>query len=54
MQAMTVPVRYAKSRGEIEKDPFAHIKSAQDAGKEKGILIQTELAAIIKLPVLYP
>jgi integrase len=54
MQAMTVPVHYAKSRGEIEKDPFEGIKSAPEAVKEKGILTSEEVIAVINLPAFYP
>jgi hypothetical protein len=54
MQAMTIPVHYAKSRGEIEKDPFEGIKSAPEAVKEKGILTGEEVIAVINFPAFYP
>jgi integrase len=54
MQAMTVPVHYAKSRGEIEKDPFEGIKAVPEVVKEKGVLTNEEVIAIINLPSFYP
>jgi integrase len=47
MQAMSVPVRYAVSRGELDKDPFKNIKEAADHRKDKGILSAAEVSLII-------
>jgi integrase len=54
MQAMSVAVRYAVSRGELEKDPFKNIREAPDIRKEKGILSAAEVAALIHAPVTDP
>jgi integrase len=50
MQAMSVAVRYAVSRGELDSDPFKNIKEAANHGKEKGILSAAEASLIIRAP----
>jgi integrase len=54
MQAMSVAVRYAISREELEKDPFKNIREAPDIRKEKGVLTPGEVSAIIHAPVTDP
>jgi integrase len=51
MQAMSVAVRYAVTRGELEQDPFRNIREAPDMRKEKGVLRPVEVAALIHAPV---
>jgi integrase len=51
MQAMSVAVRYAVAREELERDPFKNIKEAPDARKEKGIISPAELTKLINNPV---
>jgi hypothetical protein len=47
---MSVAVRHAVSRGELEKDPFRNIRRAPDTRKEKGVLTPAEVAALIHAP----
>jgi integrase len=54
MPAMSVAVRHAVSRGEIEKDPFRNIREAPDTRKEKGVLNPTELTRLINTPATDP
>jgi integrase len=54
MQAMSVAVRHAVSRGEIERDPFRNIREAPDIRKEKGVLNPAELARLINTPATDP
>lgn len=49
LQAMAVPVRYALSRGEIPSDPFQTVKKVAYTPKEKGILSQKEVAALLSV-----
>jgi integrase len=51
---MSVAVRHAVSRGEIEKDPFRNIREAPDMRKEKGVLNPAELARLINTPASDP
>jgi integrase len=54
MQAMSVAVRHAVFRGELEKDPFRNIRGAPDIRKEKGVLTPAEVTALIRAPVRDP
>jgi integrase len=54
MQAMSVAVRHAVARGELEKDPFKNIRGAPDLRKEKGVLTSSEVAALIRAPARDP
>jgi integrase len=54
MQAMSVAVRHAVSRSELEKDPFRNIRGAPDTRKEKGILTPAEVSAFIRTPARDP
>jgi integrase len=54
MQAMSVAVRHAVFRGELEKDPFRNIRGAPDTRKEKGVLTPTEVTTLIQAPVQDP
>jgi integrase len=54
MQAMSVAVRHAVFRGELEKDPFKNIRGAPDVRKEKGVLTPAEVTALIRAPVTDP
>jgi integrase len=50
MQAMSVAVRYAVAREELDRDPFKNIHEAPDVRKEKGVLSLAELAKLISMP----
>jgi site-specific recombinase XerC len=54
MQAMSVAVRYAVSREELDRDPFKNIHEAPEVRKEKGILSLAELAKLISMPAADP
>jgi len=49
MQAMSVPVRYAVSRGDLPNDPFRNIKKVAYTQKEKGILNNEEVGQLINV-----
>jgi integrase len=46
-QTMRVAVRWAVTRGDLKTDVFAKINKAPDRPKEKGILTQAEMSALI-------
>jgi integrase len=50
MQAMSVAVRYAVDREELDRDPFKTIHEASDTRREKGILTPDEVSRIIRSP----
>jgi integrase len=54
MQAMSVAVRHAVFRGELEKDPFRNIRGAPETRKEKGILTPAEVSRLIHAPATDP
>ena len=47
MQAMSVAVRYAVAREELERDPFKNIHEAPELRKEKGVLTSAEVVKLI-------
>jgi integrase len=50
MQAIRVPLRYAMTRGEVPRDPFALVKLAHETKTEKGVLTPQEAAALLASP----
>jgi len=54
MQAMSVAVRYAVAREEMERDPFRNIHDAPETRREKGVLSSAELAKLIGMPAADP
>ena len=51
LQAMRIAVRYVIARDELEHDPFARIKEAQEEHRERGILTPAEVSRIITTPI---
>lgn len=49
LQAMSVPVRNAVSRGELKTDPFSTVKKVSYTPKEKGILSNEEVEKLLKV-----
>jgi integrase len=49
--AMRVPVRYAVRRQELKQDPFAGIDRAREKMRERGILTQAEVKALVNAPI---
>ncbi len=47
MQTMSVPIRYAFNREEVDHDPFLRIKKVVGKPKEKGVLKQSEVDKLI-------
>ena len=47
LQSIRIPIRYAYTRQEIKFDPFINIKPIRYTPKEKGILSQKEITALI-------
>jgi integrase len=54
LQAMRVPVRYALSREELDRDPFRNIKDVPEQRQENGILSSAEVSQIIAAPMKDP
>ena len=54
MQAMSVAVRYAVAREELERDPFKNINEAPELRKEKGVLTSVEVVKLIGTPATDP
>jgi len=54
MQAMSVAVRYAVAREELDRDPFKNIHEAPESRKEKGVLTPAELTRLISVPAADP
>jgi len=54
LQGMRIAVRYAVSREELERDPFARIREAPEEHRERGILAPTEVSRIISAPMRDP
>ncbi len=48
MQAISVAIRYAVSRGDLKADPFLSVKKVTDIPKEKGILNNEEVGKLIE------
>jgi len=54
IEGMRVPVRYALSREELDKDPFKDLIEATEEPKEKGILTPAEVKMLISSPATDP
>lgn len=50
LQAIRVAVRHAVERGDLPADPLASVKKATEAPRERGVLLPSEVIALIGAP----
>jgi len=54
LQAIRVAVRHAVERGDLPADPLAAVKKATEAPRERGVLLPSEVEALIGTPEADP